>query len=157
MCFPWPYLPWKGGHGLPPLILQIHEEKLFLTDHVTKFGRINLKSMVSWGFCSPSGSTPYNRLKRGVSPKIQVIYLFNLHRNQAFHSSRNHSPLQAFKTAVHHHLLSSPSKSSIFSTPDNPPKPTSFKFPAFLPESPCNVHLLFPMFPVSSLSLPQIS
>ena len=24
------------------------------------------------------------------------------------------------------------------------PKPTSFKFPAFLPESPCNVHLVYP-------------
>ena len=50
-----------------------------------------------------------------------------------------------------------PSKSSIFSTPDNPPKPTSFKLPAFLPESPCSVHLVYPMFPTSSLSLPQIS
>ena len=37
------------------------------------------------------------------------------------------------------------------------PKPTSFKFPAFLPESPCNVHLVFPMFPTPSLSVPQIS
>ena len=60
---------------------------------------------------------------------------------------------QLFTTTSYH----PPSKSSIFSTPDNPPKPTSFKFPAFLPESPCNVHLLFPMFPVPSLSLPQIS
>ena len=60
---------------------------------------------------------------------------------------------QLFTTTSNH----PPSKSSIFSTPDNPPKPTSFKFPAFLPESPCNVHLLFPMFPIPSLSLPQIS
>ena len=34
------------------------------------------------------------------------------------------------------------------------PKPTSFKFPAFLPESLCNFHLVFPMFPAPSLSLP---
>ena len=60
---------------------------------------------------------------------------------------------QLFATTSYHH----PSKSSIFSTPDNPPKPTSFKFPAFLPESPCNVHLVFLMFPTPSLSLPQIS
>ena len=37
------------------------------------------------------------------------------------------------------------------------PKPTSFKFSAFLLESPCNVHLVHPMFPAPSLCLPQIS
>ena len=37
------------------------------------------------------------------------------------------------------------------------PKPTSFKFPAFLPENPCGVHLVYPMFPIPSLSFPQIS
>uniref|UniRef100_A0A8C4N2P6 Ig-like domain-containing protein n=1 Tax=Eptatretus burgeri TaxID=7764 RepID=A0A8C4N2P6_EPTBU len=37
------------------------------------------------------------------------------------------------------------------------PKPTSIKFPAFLPESPCGVHLVYPVYPAPSLSLPQIS
>ena len=46
-----------------------------------------------------------------------------------------------------------PSKSSIFSTPINPPS----KFPAFLPESPCNVHLVYPVFTAPSLFLLQIS
>ena len=37
------------------------------------------------------------------------------------------------------------------------PKPTSFKFPAFLPESPYSAHLVYPMYPAPSLFLPQIS
>ena len=37
------------------------------------------------------------------------------------------------------------------------PKPISFKFPAFLPESTCNAHLVYPMYSTPSLSLPQIS
>ena len=38
------------------------------------------------------------------------------------------------------------------------PKPIFFKFPANLPESPCSVHLVFPvLYPSPSLSLQQIS
>ena len=37
------------------------------------------------------------------------------------------------------------------------PKPSSFKFPAFLPVRPCSVHLVYPVFPVPSRSLLQIS
>ena len=61
---------------------------------------------------------------------------------------------QLFTTTSYH----PPSKSSIFCTPliNYPPKPT-LKFPAFLLESPCNVHLVYPVFPTPSLSLPQIS
>ena len=29
------------------------------------------------------------------------------------------------------------------------PKPTSFKLPAFLPESPCGVHLVYPVYPIT--------
>ena len=36
-------------------------------------------------------------------------------------------------------------------------KPTSFKFLAFFPESPCRVHLVYPLHPTPSLHLPQIS
>ena len=97
-------------------------------------------------------------------PKLQItahlhsfIPLFSRLWNKLPHTIQSHLPSRPSKQlfiTTSYHL---PSKSSIFSPPDNPPKPTSFKFPAFLPESPCNVHLLFPMFPIPSLSLPQIS
>ena len=99
------------------------------------------------------------------------IPLFPRLWNKLPHSIQSHSSLQAFKTAVHHHLLYLyevyTSYTTVPSLPHpNPrsflpplihPKPTSFKFPAFLHENPCNVHLVFPMVPTPSRSLPQIS
>ena len=71
-------------------------------------------------------------------------------------SFQSHPSLQVFKTAVHHHLLSSPIQNlDFFYPPLIHPKPTSFKFPAFLPESPCSVHLVYPVY--SAPSLPQVS
>ena len=34
------------------------------------------------------------------------------------------------------------------------PKPTSFKFPVFLPESPCDVQLVYPEYPTHPILLP---
>ena len=86
------------------------------------------------------------------------IPLFSRLWNKLPHSIQFHSSLQAFKTAVHHHVLSSPIQNLYLLYPLLiHSKPTSFKFPAFLPERPCGVHLVYPVFPAPFLSLTQIS
>jgi len=68
------------------------------------------------------------------------------------------NPILPSKTDVYHQLLSSPHPNpQSFLPPLIHPKPTSFKFPAFIPESRWNIRLAYHMFTTPSLSLPQIS
>jgi len=94
-------------------------------------------------------------------PKSRITAHFH------FHSSF-FLPLEENSLTLFNPILPSKSSNQLFTTTSSPnprsflptlihPKPTSLKFPAFLPESPCSVHLVYPMFPTPSLSLPQIS
>ena len=111
--------------------------------------------------CSSSANNPFLvKLPKSRIPAHlhTFILLFSCLWNKLPHSLQSHSSLQAFKSSCSPPPLITPHPNPrSFLPPLIHPKPTSFKFPAFLPESPCNVHLVFPMFPVPSLSLPQIS
>ena len=98
----------------------------------------------------PSGKT--TKIKNHCSPSL-------------FHSSFS-PPLEQIPTLssippFHPGFQNSCSPPSLICPHPKPmlihPKPTSFIFPAFLPESPCSVHLVYPIYPTSSRSLPQIS
>ena len=94
---------------------------------------------------TPSGNT--TKITNHFSPSLfhsSFLPTFGTNSLTLFNPILPSRPSKQLFTTISYHP---PSNSSIFSTPDNPPKPTSYKFPAFLPESPCSVHLVFPVFP----------
>ena len=77
----------------------------------------------------PSVKLPKSRITAHLHA---FIPLFSRLWNKLPHSIQSHSSLHAFKTAVHHHLLSSPHpKASIFSSPVNPPQTHLLQIPCF--------------------------
>ena len=82
---------------------------------------------------SPSVKT--TNITNHCSPSLFLfIPLFPHLWNKLPHSVQSHCSLQAFKTAVHHHILSTyrpQSKPSIFSTPVNAPQTHLLQIPSF--------------------------
>ena len=80
----------------------------------------------------PSGKT--TKIMNHCSPSLFHSYfipLFSCVCNKLPHSLQSLSSLQLLKTAVPNHLLSSPSTTSMFSFPTNPPQTHLLQIPCF--------------------------